>query len=349
MATTGSPGTGDSKAQPITIVVPPEAVTPPIAQPTPPQQQSLPLAQPAITDELDDEDRAAGVTTAGEQLAVPRDAFKKVKDRAVERGRKAEQAALSKRATALGFATVDEMFAALERNQAMAATPPVITPPTPAAPAGAAPTAATPAAAPTLAHDPAVTPPVAAQPGQAAAQLPKPGDEPENDRRVPEHVRKKLRTAREEMRNATVAAQQAQKVAETQAKASAHQLEVFREEQKMREDMIRSGIRDIDFSFFELKKHLATLDDEKLKAFELKGWVDDQRKSRPYLFGEQPVPANTGVAQPPPVAPPGPGQIQGAAGDASKVDARNLSPEEFKKRMAGHGIQVGHSHPPLGR
>lgn len=151
------------------------------------------------------------------------------------------------------------------------------------------------------------------------------------------------------MRQKTAQADQARQAAEQQAAAYQQQMAVMRTEQTMREDLIRSGVQDLEYVWFECKKHLESIkgDEEKLKTFEVKAWAAEQKKLRPYLFGEQPTPATTGVTTPPPAQPPTPGAVTGQAGDAAKVDARTLSPAEFQKRMKELGIPVQGSAPPL--
>lgn len=341
MATTAAPAPADPPQQPQNAP-PPPAVAPDqnITQQPPPLS---PAAIAALVVQLEDDDRAVGALVVDQHVAVPQAAFRKLKDTARDKGRREHEAALNARAAALGFATVDAMFAAIEKGSVMATTVPPA-PTTPPAPAAA------PAAAPPPA--PAAGAPAGAPAAAAGQQPPAPeGDpnEPENDRRVPDVVRKKLRQAREEMRQKTAQADAARQQAEQQANAYQQQIAVMRTEQTMREDLIRSGVQDLEYVWFECKKHLESIkaDEEKLKAFDVKTWSQEQKKLRPYLFGEQPVPATTGVTTPPPAQPPTPGAVTGAAGDAAKVDARNLPPADFQKRMKELGINVQGSAPPL--
>lgn len=340
MATTAAPALADPQQQP-QLNAPPPAVAPDPTPPPPPTPTPAQVAALAV--QLEDEDRANGATVTGQHVAVPHDAFRKIKDAARDKGRKELEATLNARASALGFPTVEAMLAAIEKGSPVSTTAPPpapITPPPAAAPAAAVPAAAPPPAPPAA---PAAAAPPAGQPPAAVEE------QPEDDRRVPDPVRKKLRQAREEMRNKTAQADAARQQAEATAAAYQQQMSVMRTEQLMREDLIRAGVQDLDYVWFEAKKYLETIkaDEEKLKTFDIKVWAQDQRKLRPYLFGEQPIPAATGVTTPPPAQPPTPGAVTGAAGDASKVDARSLSPEEFKKRMNSLGVNVQGSAPPM--
>lgn len=347
MATTRALGDPSSS-----VVIPPQ---PPPAQiaiplPEPPPSAAPPIQPPATAAaipaapgdaQIDEEDRAAGATSTEQHVAVPHEAFRKIKNNARDKGRRDAEAALSKRAIALGFPTVEEMFATLEQES----TPTMTTPNVPAITPAPAPAAA-PAIIPAAPIAPAPAPaPAAAAPAIAAP--PVPPEEPENDRRVPDNVRKKLRAAREDMRTKIAAADQQRTAAESQVETYRQQLAQFEAERSMREDLIRAGVKELDFTWLEMQKHLRALaadktpeGEAKLKAFDLKVWADEQRKVRPFLFGEMPVPANTGVPTPPPGAPPGPAAVTSTVAGAGQVDARKLSPAEFKARMAQHGINT---------
>lgn len=324
-------------AQPATPIAPP-----------PPAQPALPVV--GDPPPIEEEDKQAGATSTHQAVTVPHGAFKKIKDRAADAGRKALEAKYAERASKLGFKSVDEMFAALEQETTMT------TPADPNAPITLVTTAA-PATAPVVAPPPVIPAAATAKPVTAAqppAGQPPAGEHPEDDRRVPENVRKRLRAAREEFRNKTAAAEAAQRASEERFAGVQREMEVLRAEQTMREDMIRGGVRDVDYAFFEMKRHLAELakdttpeGKEKFSKFDAKAWTAELRKTRPYLFGEQPTPANTGVVQPPPAAP-SPSNVQGGAAAGGVVDARKMSPQEFSEHMRKRGINSGTSYPPRG-
>jgi hypothetical protein len=334
-------------------LVPHVPIVPPAVVPDP--NTAPPPAAPTV--QLDNEDRAIGAIVNDQHVAVPHDAFRKIKDNARDKGRRETASEFDAKARSLGYPDAAAMFSALERKDPPVTTP--ANPTTPNQPAGApagAPAAAAPAAGAQPAGQPAGAPaagqPAAgAQPGQPGAQPgqqgAKPDDEPENDRRVPDAVRKRLRQAREDMKSKTAEADRKAQAAEQKAQAAEQQMQVWKAEQGMREDLIRAGVKDLDYTWFDLKKHLESIkgDEEKLKAFEIKTWVEEQRKLRPFLFGETVVPANSAPATPPPAGPPGAGATIAAAGDASKVDARSLPAQDFNKRMAALGITVKANNP----
>lgn len=284
--------------------------------------------------------------------------------------------ALEKRALALGFTSLADVLDALEEVDPGGDTDPKekpmttpAAPGTPTTPPGAAPSpsgaapapGATPIAPPAPAPAP-IAPPTFTPPAPVPAPTPAPPApaasvaELENDRKLSDAQRKKLRAAREDMTARTTAAEQARIAAEQQAATYQAQLEQFRAQQSMREDMIRDGVKELDFSWHLLQQHLAGLaadktpeGEAKLKAFDLKAWCAELRKTRPYVFGEAVVPATTGATPPggaPPAAP-GPGAVAGAVGDASAVDARTLTPQQLEERYRSLGPAVRGAGPAM--
>jgi uncharacterized membrane protein len=288
---------------------------------------------------------------------------------------------MDRRALALGFTSLQDVLDALEEAERgsdtdpkenlmpdpivptpAAGTPPApaATPPAAPAPAAAAPPPVAPAPAPYVPPAPAYVPPAPIPPAAAAAPPPvvppAPGEAPEDDRRIPDAVRKKLRAAREEMRQKTSAADQQRIAAEAQAATYQAQLAQFQAQQSMREDLIRAGVKELDFSWHLLQQHLGQLAADKtpageaaLKAFDLAAWSADLRKARPYLYGEAVVPAQTAAATAgngaPPV--PAPSAVAGAAGDASAVDARTLTPQQLEERYRNIGSASRGGGPPM--
>lgn len=270
-------------------------------------------------------------------------------------------AALAARVAQLGFDSVEELIAALEApddpSDNMPTTPAQETVmPDPATPAAApSGTQATPAAAPPAPSPAAVV--AGAQPGVAPGAQPggHPSEDPPEDRALPESVRRRLRLARQEMKQKTTAAEAAAQAAAAKLTTYEAQIAQMQAEENLKLDLVRAGMQDLDFGWHALKQHLSELGKdktpeglEKLRAFDAKAWAADQRRTRPYLFGEQNVPANTGAptGAPPPV--PGAGPVAAAAGGAGAFDARTATPAEYQKRMAALGVSTsGRPSPPL--
>lgn len=323
------------------------AAVDPAAQPPrpPPAQASLPLI------ELDPDDRAAGATSADGGLVVPPDAFKKIKTTAANKGRREYERQIATRAAALGYGSVDEMFQALESGELMA-TPAGPANPSPATPAPAAAAPAAPAPAPAAAQPPA---PRDDREARREARRAERGGErergnAEEDRRVPETVRKKLKAARTDMQNKVSAADQKAHAAAARATAAEQALATERAARTIREDMIRGGAREVDYLYTKMQEHIRTLDADKtpegqakFKAFDVKAWIGEQKKAAPYLFGEVVVPANTGTDPGPAGQPaaPQPGAVAGGNAAAGAFDARKASPQELKDYYAKKGINIG--------
>lgn len=299
-----------------------------------------------IVVELDEDDREHGVTVSeqGDRVAVPQASFRKLKDKAADRARTKVHAEFAERAKTLGFASVDDMFAALERKEINPVTTPGQNPPPGTNPLITPPAGASPAGAP---PPPAAAPP-AAPPQQPPAGEPPGGDE-ENDRRYSAAQRAKLRQARLDMQGKVSAADQARIAAEEAVKAKDLEMATWRAEQTMREDMIRAGCTEVDFTFAKLREHLAKLTEEakkspeakeKLEKFDLAAWLEERRKAQPFLFSTVVQPANTGnspAGGDPPGAP-NPGDAAARAAGGAKKDAKSMTSAEWQAYKKQHGI-----------
>jgi len=305
---------------------------------------------------LDPEDATLGATLTDQHVAVPRTAYAKI--RAAERDKYRNQ--LSARAASLGFTDVDDLIAALEEiGQTVDAPPPkgpnmttTATPPSPQPPASGTPTPGAPPAA-GAAPAPVSTPPIATPPGAPGIGAAPQSDDIPEERRLPDHVRQRLKRAREEMRQKATAAEAAAAAATQQAQTYQQQIEVMRAEESLKMELVRSGVQDYDYAWAQFLKHKNELladkspeGIERLKKFTanpaagIKEWADEQRRTRPYLFGEQPIPANTGApigTQPPR---PGTPQVTGSTAAAGAFNALSASPSEYRKRMQDLGIDV---------
>lgn len=254
-----------------------------------------------------------------------------------------------KRAQALEYAGLDDLFEALEQhgkeydaNQgAQMTTTPGATAPT---------TLIVPPAAPTPAVDPAAS---QARPGVT------PGDDLINSRKLDEGTRNRIAKLREELRGKATAAEQARAAAEQQLEQTKKQIEVMRAEESLKLDLVRSGVSaaNFDYAWYQLKQKLAELAKDpspegvkKLTEFSAQAWATEQRAAAPYLFGEQVVPATTGATGgAPQPAPMGAGAVTGAAAGAGQFDARTASSADVQKRLSALGIEYKGKAPPIQR
>lgn len=245
---------------------------------------------------------------------------------------------LDDRARALGFVSLADVLDALEEEDGGGHAGAMSTPAAP--PAGSAAPSAPSSGAPVSPTPPAPVPPPAAAspaaPGKPPAQA---AAEEQEDRRLPEHVRKKVQAARADMRSKVAAAEQAKAAAEAQAQTYQQQIAQLQAAEAMKLELVRSGVANLDFAWWAVQQHLAALakqGDEALKGFDLKAWLPEWRKTNPHAFGETIVPANTAPA---PVgsapAAPGPGNVTGAAAGAGAFDARTATSAEIEARYKG--------------
>ena len=243
---------------------------------------------------------------------------------------------LDDRARALGFVSLADVLDALEEEDAGGHAGAMSTP---APSAGSAAPTTPSSGAPASPTPPASAQPAGSAPGAPAKPPAQAAAEEQEDRRLPEHVRKKVQAARADMRSKVAAAEQAKAAAEAQAQTFQQQIAQLQAAEAMKLEMVRAGVTNLDFAWWAAQQHLAALakqGDDALKAFDLKAWLPEWRKTNPHAFGETIVPANTA---PTPVgsapAAPGPGNVTGAAAGAGAFDARTATPAEIEARYKG--------------
>lgn len=240
----------------------------------------------------------------------------------------------------------------------------------PAAPAQAPATATAPAtpAAVRAAASPAVSPPSqmsAAPPVAPAIQPPAAPatSEVPTDRAIPDHIRKRMQAQQVKAQQQYTTLQSQFTAEQTRAQQLEQQNTALREEMRIKLELSRSGVTDLDFAWFDLSNQLKEMakdtspeGKEKLAKFDPKAWAEEQRAKRPYIFGQLPVPATTGAppatapaagAQPAPQTPPqpGPAQVAGAAAGAGTFNAMTASPKEFEAQMRARGIPYSGARP----
>jgi hypothetical protein len=251
-----------------------------------------------------------------------------------------------KRAQALEYTGLDDLFDALEqhgREYDATQGAQMSQPPAPGAPA------------PTTI--PPVDPAAAAAPGVPRPAL---GDDLVNSRKLDEGTRNRIAKMRDEFRNKTTAAEQAKQAAEQQLEQSKQQIAVMQAEESLKLDLVRSGVSaaNFDYAWYAMKQKLAALAKDvtpdgvkKLSEFSAATWAAEQRTAAPYLFGEQVVPATTGATGgAPQPAPMGAGAVTGAAAGAGAFDARTATSADVKKRLGDLGINYNvRSTPPIQR
>ena len=295
-----------------------------------PQPPAAPAPQPpAPAVQVDAEDAQLGVTSDGKVHSVPQDAFAKLKEREREKGRKEAQAALDARldekAKAQGFDSYAAFMKAVSEQRAAPATP--------------APDA-TPAPAPPDPKEDPMPDPKDNKPNEPN------GDADQRRQRLDQRARQRFR--KERAQHGTKMAEMRRKhVAEvTRRKSLEGQLKQKNTEMELREVAILAGCTELDYSMDLLKREMRGKTAEDLAEFKPDEFFKGLRKTKPFLFSETPVPANTGPANgadtPPP---PSPGDAAAAAGDGAKKDVREMSDKEFQDHLRSKGLSVSTSSP----
>lgn len=231
-------------------------------------------------------------------------------------------------------------------------------------PAATQPVPATPAAAitqPAAGSQPAVTPPLTAAPPVGAQPTPAQvaaaaADDPANDRRLPENLRKRVAQFRDQMRGRAEAAETQARTHGERVTALEGQLQAQIAAEGMKIQMVQAGVKEIEFAWHQLSLELARLKadpspeaKEKLKTFDVSVWAAELRKTKPYLFGEQVVPATSPAPGAPAGAAPTPAAVTGSVAGAGAFDARTADPKAFAARMNELGIRYTGSGSPMKR
>jgi len=356
MAVPAAPATGSAPpiagtAPDITPAATPPALTPPEGTATP---TASPIAAPAakppaeplpslIT--LTPAEIAAGVALRDENVVIPAAGYREFLRASTDAARRDLESTIHTRVSKLGFTDLSDLLSKIEEeiNNQPQETPNMATTSPPAA------AAATPApAAPAPAAGQASPPPPAPAPAQPAATPPAPAavDDPINDRRLPDATRRRLNKLRDDMRARADAAEQQATQHQQRVTTLEGQIRAAQEGEKLKIAMVRSGVQEVDFAWHILSAELAAMRDsqdpavkEQLAKFDVATWCANLKATRPYLFGQMPVPA-TSPAQPhaPAPAPQAPGAVTGQAAAAGAVDLRKATPEQMRARMAELGI-----------
>lgn len=344
----------------------PAPIVPAVAPALDPAAAAPPAVAPTPAVKLTPDETAIGVAVADQNVVIPANAYRALIDHAAERGAAEVEGKVQLRLAALGFKSIDELIHSAEESARAPAAPPPAQEPIvsdiPGQPAAPAPqTPAAPAAAPIAAQPPAATPPVAAapvgQPGAPAGAPPAPGQPgSETDRSLPEHIRKRLANQRAQYESRTN--QLTQQYTSEQARATQleQQNQALQEEMRLKLELSKLGVTDLDFAWFALSQHLKELGADKspegvkrLAEFQAGMWAEEQRKTRPYIFGQMPVPATTGAVGAPGMQPapaqPGAPAVAAAAAGTGVFDARTASPADFEKRMRERGMSYAGSKP----
>jgi Fe-S cluster assembly iron-binding protein IscA len=133
-----------------------------------------------------------------------------------------------------------------------------------------------------------------------------------------------LRLARRYRQEKTARAEAERRLEESQAEAD------------LRLSAVRAGIVDVDYAMTLLRRHITSIadDDAALAALDTEVYFSGLRKSAPYLFVKQTVPATTGPSGDDSPPPPAPKQETGTA----PVDVRTMSKTEYAAWLMKQGL-----------
>lgn len=303
-------------------------ITPPITPPTPP-----PAPDP---NPVDAEDAADGAALDGDQVRLPQGKFKTIKARARQRGEEAAKVAILAPVLAAGFGSLEELLATTQRKD------PAMTTPIPPGQLGAP---INPPGAPVVQPPP---PAPAPPPPPVIVQPPPPPAPPVDDRALSPEARRRIREAEARVTEAEARATTAAKATADAAAAATATLAEQRVLWGLGVEMSRLEVDDVEYAIHLYDEHRKTLDDEGKKKLTapakdgqpsgLVAWLTELRKTKPALFKVTATPANTGNPNTPP-SPPGPAQVAGGSGNGAKVDARSMTPDQWKAYCKDLGIR----------
>ena len=247
------------------------------------------------------------LTQTGNTVVLTSKTLKARLDKEKERGKKAALAEFESKARNLGYANAEEMFKAIEESKAAM-----------------------------IAQEP--------QPNAAPAQERQPkmadgkngnGKSREADARSEREV-ERLRKQHEE-------SERKRRHAEKQERLARKREEEARIEAQLARAAAQAGIRndeDVDYAIHLLRAEVKNNPKkfEGTDTFDERKFFADLRETKPYLFGEAPRPATTGVTGDQP-NPPKPGQVTTQTAQNGQFDARKASREEFNKELAKRGLR----------
>jgi hypothetical protein len=243
-------------------------------------------------------------------VVVPTSAMKRIKEEEFARG---QQGAMDELAKSAGYSSHTELVQALSKLKQ-----------TPAA------------------QQQQVVPQRQAQ--QPAAE--EPNEDPARDlanakdqrREEGKYQRQLEKVLNERNRYASSASEWQRKAREFQADADA-----ARAEMHIRTIAAQTGVQDIDYAIILFSREVERLTPEEAEKFDEKAYFETLRKSKPLLFGEAVVPANTGTGVGGAPKPPAPAAVRAQNGANGAVDVRKMSPQDYQAHLAKKGISP-HSH-----
>lgn len=239
--------------------------------------------------------------TTSDYVQLPQSAFKKLKDDALERGRKKALSEFEERVKAAGFTSFEDMLKAVPSKGAPKQQ----------------------VAAYEDEDD------VDDVPVQVSAEAPKKTGNAAVDR-------ERERLHREKLKLQAKLEREALRRRELQRELDAREAEMG-----LRQSAALAGVRDIDYAITLLERHISGKDEAALAEFDERSFFNQLRTSNPYLFGETVVAATTGNAAAAAPKAPTPNAVTQQSVQSQAVDARKMNREEYAALLRSRGLAVG--------
>lgn len=249
-------------------------------------------------------------------------AFKRLKEQAMQKGRKDHERAFNDKLKSLGYSSFDELVGALNASKSKQAAPSLDE---------------------ELSFDDDFEDEVVEeQPQQQIRQKPQPTKAQNNmakqsaNAAQEDREKQRLRRQAEEARRRMV--EESRRRKELQ-----RSLEAKEAEMAIRETAMQCGVRDIDYAVSLLARNLDAKSEEELAAFDEKQFFSGLRNTHPYLFGEVARPATTGPGVGVQPAPLKPGTVAQATAQNAQVDARKMERQDFEAYLRSKGLSSPYS------
>jgi hypothetical protein len=140
----------------------------------------------------------------------------------------------------------------------------------------------------------------------------------------------------ERNRFATQASEWRQQAEEARAEADA-----TRAEMHLRTLAAGVGVQDIDYAITLFSREVERLTPQQAEQFDERAFFTGLRAKMPLLFGETVQPATTGTGTGGAPTPPKPQQVVQQNGQNGRVNARNMSPQEYQALLRSRGLSLG--------
>jgi hypothetical protein len=268
------------------------------------------------------------VVGGGKNVVMPTSALGRLKQEARERGKKEAMAELEKQAKAVGFESLQSMFATTAalvkggQNHVSAKTNGAQKQPQRQQP-------------PTQHHQEASEEqqPVQQQRPNTNGNGQSNGNRSWKEQRRHEQLLERERKARDEERRFRLQEEKRRKRAEQHTEA-------LEAEMYLREQAIMSGVKDVDYAVTLLRRSIEGKTERELQSYDEQKFFSELREKQPYLFGEisRPVTTGTGAGNAPTA--PTPGKVTQQAANSAQVDAAKMNDKEYKEHLRKRGLNL---------